>query len=212
MQHALFNASDYILEKCTSKMFYGKMIRNKIEKPTAQKKIEEKLPGQVLNWTKIYLYARQTTLDSFSRIFYYKLVNNILYLNASLTHMGLSNSPLCSYCNLENEVPLHLFYEVSNTQRLWAELQNALSNMLTLPNLTQKSALTGLPYESLPIAKHIHLIFIMTLYKNRKFGTCNLTIIKNKIKYIKKIESHMCFNNTNQRNINALKWAGINLT
>ena len=126
--------------------------------------------------------------------------------------MGLSNSPLCSYCNLENEVPLHLFYECSNTQRLWAELQNALSNMLTLPNLTQKSALTGLPYGCLPIIKHIHLIFIMTLYKKRKDGSCNLAIIKNKIKYVKKIESYMCFNNINQRNINALKWAGINLT
>ena len=126
--------------------------------------------------------------------------------------MGLSNQSLCSYCNLENEVPLHLFYECSNTQRLWAELQNALRNMITLPNLTEKSALTGLPYGCLPIIKHIHLIFIMTLYKKRKDGSCNLAIIKNKIKYVKKIESHMCFNNINQRNINALKWAGINLT
>ena len=149
-------------------MFYGKLIKNKIEKPTAQMKIEEKLPGQVLDWTKIYSYARQTTLDSFSCIFYYKLVNNILYLNASLTHMGLSNQPLCFYCNLENEVPLHLFYECLNTQRLWAELQNALSSMLILPNLTRKSALSGLPHESLPIVKHIHLIFIMTLYKKEK--------------------------------------------
>ena len=78
-------------------MFYGKLIKNKIEKPTAQRKIEEKLPGQVLDWTKIYSYARQTTLDSFSRIFYYKLVNNILYLNASLNHMGLANQPLMHF-------------------------------------------------------------------------------------------------------------------
>ena len=26
MQHSLFNASDYTLEKCTSKIFYGKLI------------------------------------------------------------------------------------------------------------------------------------------------------------------------------------------
>jgi hypothetical protein len=211
-QHALYNASDYILEKCTSKMFYGKLIKNKIEKPTAQKKIEEKLPGQTLDWAKIYSYARQTTLDSFSRIFYYKLVNNILYLNASLTHMGLSNQPLCSYCNLENEVPIHLFYECPNTQRLWTELQNALINMAPLPNLSRKNALTGLPHESLTIAKHIHLIFIMTIYKRIKEGSCSLVVIKNKIKYIKRIESNMCFNNVKQRNINALKWARIHLT
>jgi hypothetical protein len=42
-QHALYNASDYILEKCTSKMFYGKLIKNKIEKPTAQKKNRRKI-------------------------------------------------------------------------------------------------------------------------------------------------------------------------
>ena len=49
------------------------------------------------------------------------------------------------------------------------------------------------------------------LYKKRKDRSCSLAIIKNKIKYVKKIESYMCFNNINQRNINALKWAGINL-
>ena len=84
--------------------------------------------------------------------------------------------------------------------------------MVPLPNLSQKNALTGLPHESLTIAKHIHLIFIMTIYKMRKEGSCSLAVIKNKIKYTKKIESNMCFNNVNQRNINALKWAKIHLT
>ena len=52
-----------------------------------------------------------------------------------------------------------------------------------------KSALTGLPHESLPIVGNIHLIFIMTLYKKRKDGSCSLVVIKNKIKFTKKIES-----------------------
>ena len=70
--------------------------------------------------------------------------------------MGLSNSPLCSYCNLENEVPLHLFYECSNTQRLWAELQNALRNMITLPNLTEKSAPLWLLTDNKAYSSHFY--------------------------------------------------------
>ena len=209
-QHALFGSNNYILEKCTSRMFYQRKLKLLIEKPTAQSNIEQKLPDLEIDWSKTYSYARRITLDSHSRIFFYKLINNILHLNASLTHIGHFTNPLCSYCNLQNEVPTHLFYECQYTQRLWTELQNHFRNALTLPNLTKSSALFGLPFNTPNLIKHIHLIFLMAIYKNRKIGKCSVVYIKNKIKFTKKIEKNMNFFNANQRNINALKWAQIN--
>ena len=69
-QHALFGANNYVLEKCTSRMFYQKKLKLLVEKPTAQSNIEQKLPGIEIDWSKTYSYARQITLDSHSRIFF----------------------------------------------------------------------------------------------------------------------------------------------
>ena len=56
-----------------------KKLKLLVEKPTAQSNIEQKLPGIEIDWSKTYSYARQITLDSHSRIFFYKLINNILH-------------------------------------------------------------------------------------------------------------------------------------
>ena len=63
-------------------MFYQRKLKLLVEKPTAQSNIEQKLPEIEIDWSKTYSYARQITLDSHSssRIFFYKLINNILHL------------------------------------------------------------------------------------------------------------------------------------
>ena len=93
-------------------MFYQRILKASVKKPTAQSNIEQKLPEIEIDWSKkTYSYARQITLDRHSRIFFYKFINIILHLNVSLTNIIHSMNPLCSYCNLQNEVPIHLFYD-----------------------------------------------------------------------------------------------------
>ena len=49
-------------------------------------------------WSSVYLLPASATLDTKIRMFQYKILNNILYLNQRLYHMKLVASPLCSLC------------------------------------------------------------------------------------------------------------------
>ena len=71
----------------------------------------ELLKTDSFDWKQIYLLPRLVTLDSYSRSFQYKILNNVLYLNKKLFAFGKSTSPLCPFCKLSDETVLHLFYE-----------------------------------------------------------------------------------------------------
>ena len=58
----------------------------------------------------IPLMPRRVTIDTKSRIFQYEILNNVLYLNEKLFRFKIVYSPFCSFCNSENETPIHLFY------------------------------------------------------------------------------------------------------
>ena len=61
-------------------------------------------------WKKIYTLAGKATIDMRMRIFQYKILNNILYLNRQLYHMKIVNSPMCSLCGQNVETVTHLFF------------------------------------------------------------------------------------------------------
>ena len=52
---------------------------------------------------------RRVTIDNNLRIFQYKILNNVLYLNEKLFKFKIVSSPLCSFCNSEDETQIHLF-------------------------------------------------------------------------------------------------------
>ena len=52
------------------------------------------------------------------RIFQYKLLHNILYLNEMLYKFGKNLSPPCSFCMEEPEDPIHLFHSCIKTNFL----------------------------------------------------------------------------------------------
>ena len=72
------------------------------------------------------------------RSFQYKLLNNVLFLNKKLHIFGIKSSPLCSFRNLYDEAPLHIFYECDDTKCLWLDLVQYFQNSLVLPTLTPK--------------------------------------------------------------------------
>ena len=71
-----------------------------------------------LDWKNIYLLLHIVTKDSKPGAFQFNLLNNVLYLNKMLFKSDKSGSPLCSFCNLKDETPYHLFYECSHTNFL----------------------------------------------------------------------------------------------
>ena len=59
----------------------------------------------------IYMLPRLATYNTYMRSFQYKLLSNVLFLNKKLHIFRIKSSPLCFFCNLCDETPLHIFYE-----------------------------------------------------------------------------------------------------
>ena len=88
--------------------------------------------------------AGKCSIDSGTRIFQYKILNNALYLNKHLFRCKLAESPLCSICGVEDETVIHLLAECSYSTKLWEELQNALASKLSLPNVSPQNVILGI--------------------------------------------------------------------
>ena len=70
------------VEILTSKQIDAILIRKKDSTPTAKKTYNIKFTDlSAANWIQIYLLPRKITNDAYARVFQYKILNNILYLN-----------------------------------------------------------------------------------------------------------------------------------
>ena len=100
---------------------------------------EKLFPNKEIEWKCIYLIPRRVTIDTNLRIFQYKVLNNVLYLNKKNFKFKIVFSPLCSFCDLENKTPIHLFYSFTRnqTKSLWSKLQELMNSELLLPLVYQ---------------------------------------------------------------------------
>ena len=105
----------------TSKVAYQKLLKQLVKPPTAQKSLERMLGLENVDWSRIYLLPRATTIESSLRSFQYKILNNTLYLNERLFKLNAVESPQCSLCKQFPESVLHLFCTCSVTRSLWAQ-------------------------------------------------------------------------------------------
>ena len=94
-----------------TKEFYDLLISKIFKQPSSQRTIARKLNVEISNWKEICTLPRKITHDSYSRIFQYKILNNILYLNKHLHQFKIVSTPLCSLCSSVNETVFHLFGE-----------------------------------------------------------------------------------------------------
>ena len=147
------------------------------------------------------------------RIFQYKILNNVLYLNKLLYKMKIVKSPLCYFCREQNETPIHLFCRCKVTLDYWSNLQAWLKSILNLPDLTPESALlgkldcdtTGTNTRSI-LASHIILIFKKSLYEMRfRNSPPSVHYIKIRIAKTRKIEFLIPIN-SNKLEFHLKKW------
>ena len=75
------------------------------EKPTSQSFYEKLLETTNLNCKEIYILPRKVPTDTNLRMFQYKIMNNILFLNKLLFKFKKVPPPLCSFCNSADETP-----------------------------------------------------------------------------------------------------------
>ena len=88
----------------TAKLVDNLCISHKFSPPTSKKLLSTKFNIEdQKTWSSVYLLPASTTLGTKIRMFQYKILNNILYLNQRLYDMKLVASPLCSLCKREFE-------------------------------------------------------------------------------------------------------------
>ena len=140
------------------------------------------------------MLPRIVTKDSRLEIFQYKLLNNVLYLNKMLFKFEKIDSPLCPFCKMIEETPLHFFYNYIKTKLLWDQLKDFISNeTLSFPSLTPQIALLGhikLSDDYLLI-NHIILIYKFYIYNSRNRGYLNFEQLKTIIHKTKTIEEEI---------------------
>ena len=86
----------YNIFKVKASHIYEIFVQKKFKPPTAKAKISAKFKITEDLWSRIYTMASKCTLDTKTRIFQFKILDNVLYLNKQLYKMNLSVSPLCS--------------------------------------------------------------------------------------------------------------------
>ena len=120
--HLIKGARFLTLEKLSSKELYSILITKFTNKPSSNVYFEKIFPNMKLDWRKIYILPRITTVNTYLRSFQYKILNNILFLNKKLFVFRKKNTPLCSFCNKEEETLLHIFSECTYVIYLWQQL------------------------------------------------------------------------------------------
>jgi len=140
------------LHKVNSKMFYWKLIKRKVKKPTSQIYISAKLGDAGIDWTSVYSRLYKSTIDTKLRAFQFKILNNCLYLNQKLYMFKLVDSPKCNFCFNQNETIEHLFVECCETKTFYLKCKNWLKlTQVNLPELNFKNALLGYEGDSFEI-------------------------------------------------------------
>ena len=153
----------------------------KHDKPTCQSYHEKKFDDYDLNWKLIYRIPCIATLETKIRIFQYKLLNNVLYLNKKLFQFGIISQSKCSFYELYDEIPQHILYEGTYVQNLWNQLRLYLSEKVPLPVLNPQSAIFGFTDvldHNYFLVNHLLLIFKYNIYNSKVNTSKHLLVLK----------------------------------
>ena len=179
-----------LYSKLSSKAIYKALVAKVFQRPSAQDTIQKRTDRNI-DWKKVYMIPRKCTIDSHTRIFQYKILNNILYLNDRLFKMNLVESEMCSFCKGEKETVEHLFLNCRIAKTLWANICNLCKETMSFPVLTFKNIICGFTESSEQniCQNFILLLFKKFLYQQRsRQSGANIKSFSNSIHTIYRIE------------------------
>ena len=140
---------------------------------------------------------------------------NILFPNRKLHILGIKLSPLCSFSNLCDETPLHMFYECDSIKCLWSDLVHFFQNSLVLPILTPQTAIFGLLDSTNSdynletnklLINHILLIFKLYVYRSREKQFIHINSLIAEIKSPRVIQKEIATSNSKKKIAFKNKW------
>ena len=140
-------------------------------------------------------------MDTKARMFQYKVLHDTLYANKMLFKFGKVTSRPGSFCKLQFETIMHLFYDCVIVKRIWTQLKSILSKNVTFPVSATECHLRilGLKYERTPYLKPL-----TTYFQNVHLQSKNNRLLEYKslliyIKGIKGTEKKICENDAKMR-------------
>ena len=189
------------------------LISSRTNKVTSVTYFETKFNGNNLDWRKIFILPRLTTYNTYLHYFQYKILHNILFLNKKLYLSEITKSPLCSYCNTNDETPIHLFCECNSTKSLWLQLNRHFHSELKFRELTPQTAIVGIFNDSVSnihLINHILLLFKLYIYKSENKHRLNIHELLANTLNIKKLEKVTAFRNGKKVAAYNKKWDNTN--
>ena len=185
---------------------YSVLISKFQNKPSSNFYFENLFNDNDIDWATIYILPHLATYNTYMRyLLQYKLLNNVLFLNKKLNIFGINSSPLCSFCNLCDVTPLHIFYECGIIKCLWSDLIHYFQNSLVLPILTPQAAIFGFldstnsdyNFKKIKLLiDHILLIFKLYVYRSREKEFIHINNLIAEIKRAKAIEKEIATSNS----------------
>ena len=179
-----------LYSKLSSKAIYKALVAKVFQRPSAQDTIQKRTDRNI-DWKKVYMIPRKCTIDSHTKIFQYKILNNILYLNDRLFKMNLVESEMCSFCKGEKETVEHLFLNCRTAKTLWANICNLCKETMSFPVLSFKNIICGFTEssEQNTCQNFILLLFKKFLYQQRsRESGASIKSFSNSIHTIYRIE------------------------
>ena len=212
--HLIKNYQIYSLEKLNSTELYTIQILNKNAIPTCQTYYKTLLEGSDLEWKNIYKLPRLITVDNSMRVFQYKILNNVLFLNKKLFLFSKSDTSLCSFCHREDETVQHLFVFCDVVKKLWTKLQRDFSHECSfeIPFLNPQSAIFGFfntDNEDHVLLNHILLLFKHFVYTARMNGNLSFPSLQRKINKVYKTEYSIALSDIRKKERFLKKWNPI---
>ena len=191
-----------------SKQFYDVLVAEKYERPLSTFRLKNRYDVTDKELALARSYIVSITNDVRYREFQFKVLNNVLNLNYKLYKMKLICSPLCSFCNLENETTEHVFWNCKIIRDFWNKLANELA-MFDFSILTEKTVILGLLRKDCVLFNHVLIIAKKTIYLSR-LKPANPTISDFTSLFLKsyKMEKYISKRN-NKITVHDSRWQGM---
>ena len=116
---------------CKSKQFYELLISKKTVVSRGFTKLKDDFDLDDITVSKVFLNLKAVSSETFVRSFQFKFLDDIIYTNVRLAKIGYVPKDTCTFCEVDSETVLHLFYECPFTNLFLKKFEDywfALSN------------------------------------------------------------------------------------
>ena len=155
--HLIKKNNLYCLNKLGSRELYQIQISEKYKKATSQLYYEGYFNNFDFDWKPIYLLLHMVTVNTKLKVFQYKILNNILFMNKWSLNSGKLNRHCVLSAKLKMKLTYISFYRCRKTSILWRQLREFFSTAINLPSILPQSVISSFLEYKLPL-NHILLI------------------------------------------------------